>query len=433
MDASTKIQIAKATMIRLADKIPAQTPVGLIAYGHTQAGDCNDIETLVPIGPMDKAGFEKQISALNPKGKTPIARSILQALALIRGMNGPVNIVLVSDGLETCDGDACEIVRNAKAQGVNITMHVVGFGITEQDLSSLECIAQAGGGQYLPASNAEGLDMALEKAVEMPPAGDAWLSVRTELQGKAKDAILDVHQQGEPRPIAEGRTYESPLTNPRVFQLPSGAYNLKVTPMNIEGFPEQNFPDLILTAGDTVHQLVSFDQSVLRVKITRNGELSDATIQLFPEAGKKATASTRSYNVASHNPAKLVVPPGRYEVVVSSVEISNRVEQSMGKVTLLPGDSMQIEHEFSSGDFWIGARKGADFVDATISVVSSTTGKSVAGGRTYMSANSNPKKIILAPGNYRVALSPVKPAGLSKKTIEITIQKGQKLEQTLQW
>ena len=157
--------------------------------------------------------------------------------ALIRGINDPVTIILVSDGLETCEGNACEKVKSARTAGVKITMHVVGFGITENDLSPLECMAQAGGGQYFPANNAEELATALEQTVKEIPAGDAFVSVKTTIEGKLMDATVKVIKKGESKDIAAGRTYESSATNPRILQIPSGKYDIMIEAIKIRSKP----------------------------------------------------------------------------------------------------------------------------------------------------------------------------------------------------
>jgi Ca-activated chloride channel homolog len=431
--ATAKIQIAKETMGRLSDKISASSRVGLIAYGHRSASDCNDIETLVPMGPFDKTKFNNTIKALNPKGKTPIALSINQALALIRGVSNPVTIILVSDGLETCEGNACEIVKNARASGIKITMHVVGFGIAEKDLAPLECIAQAGGGQYFPANNAGELAAALEQTVKEAPVGDAWVSVKTTLEGKLKDASVRVFKKGQAKETISGRTYESKETNPRVMQLPAGVYEIEIMPVAITGHPGIKFSDVEIKAHDTLFKNVEFEQGVVEVLVTRNGALSDALIQVFAAGTNKMIASNRSYNKPEQNPAKLKIPPGMYDIVFSSVEISGRPEIKVLKKELGSSGNLKFTHNFESGELRIGAKNDQGLVDATINIIDTKTGKSVGAGRTYQDAKNNPKAFILQPGQYKVELKSVKPAGLGTKSVTVEVTAKGSLEKIVEW
>lgn len=433
IDRSTKIQVAKETMEKLADKIKPGSKVGLIAYGHKSATSCNDIETLLPVAAFDKTSFINTIKSINPKGKTPIALSINHALALIRSLDGPATVILVSDGLETCEGNACETVRNAKAAGVKLTMHVVGFGISEKNLSPLECIAQAGGGQYFPADNANDLAEALEKTVEEQPAGNAFLSVRTSLEGKLKDATVRVYKKGERKEIAFGRTYESKETNPRVLKLQAGTYDIEVKPITIEGYQPVKLQDVVIHENETVLKEVVFEQGVIEVSVTRNEALSDATIQIFETGTTKTVASTRSYTNSKTNPARLKVPPGLYDIVIVSVEIKGKAEKKIFKTNLTPGTSLSFSHNFESGELNIGAKRGLELIDATVNIYSTKTNLNVAAGRTYQASSSNPKNFILEPGKYLVELKPVKPAGLEKKSVTVEITAKGILEKTIEW
>ncbi|MEM7318899.1 MAG: hypothetical protein AAF408_07735, partial [Pseudomonadota bacterium] len=74
----------------------------------------------------------------------------------------PATVVLISDGLESCERDPCALAKALKQGGVGFTAHVVGFGLgADEDASSLACIAENTGGQYITASSAEELGAAL--------------------------------------------------------------------------------------------------------------------------------------------------------------------------------------------------------------------------------------------------------------------------------
>ena len=110
IEGENKISIAKTVLKNLVDELPDDSEVGLIAYGHREKGDCKDIETIVPPGPLDKASINQKIDALNPKGKTPITDSVLMAFDLVKANENATTVILVSDGIETCGGDPCQAV-----------------------------------------------------------------------------------------------------------------------------------------------------------------------------------------------------------------------------------------------------------------------------------------------------------------------------------
>ncbi|MCC6752799.1 MAG: VWA domain-containing protein [Saprospiraceae bacterium] len=428
-----KIAIAKQVMKKIVQDLPAGDRIGLIAYGHNRKTDCNDIETLVPLAPLDRELFSKKLDAINPQGKTPIATSVAHALEVAKAVSSQVNIILVSDGLETCEGNACDLLKRAKDQGAKITLHVVGFGIEEKDLSTLECLAQAGGGQYFPANDAGELTIALKHSVEDPVKNGGFLSIKVTLDRQPVDATVKVYKKGETKEIAFGRSYTSPKTNPRIFLLPEGDYELEVCPIALDGRPVQRLAGLKVTSGDTLQKIVDFTNGHFEILVTRNGALSDAVVTLYHTGTRRVAAQTRSYKDPKNNPAKFKVVPGTYDVFISSVEIQGKPEIRFEMQTLAGGATISLSHAWKSGELTVGARKGDAYVDATVGIYSKKTNANVANGRTYLSASSNPKTFILEPGEYEIRLSAVKPAGLGKKTLNALVKEGGIVEVTGKW
>ena len=167
-----KIAIAKEVMTGLVQELPPNIRAGLEVYGHRSKGDCNDIEIVVPVGSGNRQALIEQIEAITPRGKTPITQAFQQAADQLRAMEDETTVVLVSDGKETCEGDPCTLVRELREQGIKIKVHVVGFDVTHDESEQLVCIAEAGGGTYFSANNAEQLRDALvevrEEVVKMP-------------------------------------------------------------------------------------------------------------------------------------------------------------------------------------------------------------------------------------------------------------------------
>jgi hypothetical protein len=70
-------------------------------------------------------------------------------------------IILVTDGLETCDRDPCAIATTLSESDARITVYVVGLGLNPEELRITSCIAENTGGQIVGAQNAEELSAAL--------------------------------------------------------------------------------------------------------------------------------------------------------------------------------------------------------------------------------------------------------------------------------
>ncbi|MGD9124533.1 MAG: VWA domain-containing protein, partial [Desulfarculaceae bacterium] len=160
VEAKPKIAIAKSVLQDLVDQVPDKVQIGLLAYGHRRKGDCKDLELIHKLG-ASKAEIKKALGTLSAKGKTPISGSLLEAGKLLTGRESETTLVLVSDGLETCGGDPCQVAEKLRAQGIKVVIHVVGFDVDSKTADQLKCIAQAGGGRYFQADKVQDLKDAL--------------------------------------------------------------------------------------------------------------------------------------------------------------------------------------------------------------------------------------------------------------------------------
>ncbi len=166
IDGVPKITTAKAVMGDLLKNSPSGVNIGLLAYGHRSEGKCDDIEVLKALGPKDGEAMTGLVNSISPKGKTPIGASLQKAGELLAEVDAYNNIVLVSDGVETCNADPCAVSASIADKGIHTKVHVVGFDIGKEERAELQCIADKGHGKYYGASNAAELKLAFA-AIEM--------------------------------------------------------------------------------------------------------------------------------------------------------------------------------------------------------------------------------------------------------------------------
>ncbi len=178
VEGRAKIDIARQVIGGLVAEWPKSRRIGLVAYGHRRAGDCTDIEPLIPVGPIDKARFTAIVNRLQPRGKTPLAEAVRQAAEILGYKDRPATVILVSDGLESCNADPCALAESLEIGGVDFTAHVIGFDISSvQDQRQLGCLAEATGGRFLTAANAQELEDALKAASGLRQPTPASLNV----------------------------------------------------------------------------------------------------------------------------------------------------------------------------------------------------------------------------------------------------------------
>jgi hypothetical protein len=161
IDGVEKIVVARDVLSEVLADLPPDMQVGLIAYGHRQEQACDDIEVLLPTGIHSRETLEAAIRGVQPRGMTPITAALRLVADGLVDADGPTQMLLVSDGMETCDGDPCALVRTLRARGIDVRVHVVGFDVTGEEGEQLQCIAAAGGGMYADAGTADELAAAL--------------------------------------------------------------------------------------------------------------------------------------------------------------------------------------------------------------------------------------------------------------------------------
>ncbi len=142
-----KIEIAKKTFEQIIDELANNDnmQVALRVYGHLNK-KCSNSVLEVPMGKIRAAVVKAKINSLVPKGKTPIAYSIDKAVDdFDKDNRGEKIILVVTDGMESCDGDPCTIADKLKKAGIVTKIHVVGFGMKKKGLESLKCIVSPSG------------------------------------------------------------------------------------------------------------------------------------------------------------------------------------------------------------------------------------------------------------------------------------------------
>ena len=218
INGKTKIEIARDALKNVVQEWNPNVELGLTVYGHRKKGDCNDIEAVIPVGKVNKKRVVDTVMQLQPKGKTPISRSLKKAAEELKYTEEKATIILISDGKETCDPDPCATAKALKAQGIDFVTHVIGFNVDKKTDEELACIAHATGGEYFSAKDAKALNKAIKtvaKKVEKPkPVTETTLlvAVRYDMEPRGKNVT-----GGKWFIMQEGKSiYEGSDISPRI-------------------------------------------------------------------------------------------------------------------------------------------------------------------------------------------------------------------------
>lgn len=166
---SPKITLARTGLENLLAQQPAHVSIGLLTYGNRHKSDCHDISVIAKPGELDTPSLLQAINRIAPYGRSPISAALEQAANLLDGAG---NILLVSDGPESCAGDPCATAKHLKTKQPGVQIHVLSF----QDAgdNSLRCLAETSGGQFALIQDAHQLaGQLMQASAPMEPASKA--------------------------------------------------------------------------------------------------------------------------------------------------------------------------------------------------------------------------------------------------------------------
>jgi hypothetical protein len=168
LDGKRRIDLAKAAITEFVNALPDGVGFALRVFGHREADACrSDLE--IPAGPLDRGRAVSRVAAIEAMNlaRTPIADSLRLAAADTAGRSGPLVLILVTDGEETCDGDPAAVIRELAASGTDVRVNIVGFAIDELMLQETFAEwARLGNGRYFNAADGAALAASLRQSVE---------------------------------------------------------------------------------------------------------------------------------------------------------------------------------------------------------------------------------------------------------------------------
>jgi Mg-chelatase subunit ChlD len=167
------MDIARDVLTEVVARLPDDAQVALRLYGHRIADGkpraCEDSQLVIPFGTLDRARLTAKIKATKALGTTPIAYALTAAGKDLAAAKGPAMLILVTDGKEECGGDPAAAAAALRAQGLDVTLNIVGFGLTTaDDKAAMTAVASAARGVFYPAADARALASAIDQALAVP-------------------------------------------------------------------------------------------------------------------------------------------------------------------------------------------------------------------------------------------------------------------------
>lgn len=155
-ESGTKMRVAQRLLNNMVDSLKELDHVhmALRVYGHQSPvppQDCGDTKLEVPFSKNNASKIKLKLNSIRPKGTTPIAYSLERSADDFPDNSSSRNIIiLITDGIESCDGDPCAVSQNLQKKGIILKPFVIGVGLDIGFRETFECV-----GRYYDANDEE--------------------------------------------------------------------------------------------------------------------------------------------------------------------------------------------------------------------------------------------------------------------------------------
>jgi len=156
-NSNIKIEVAKKIMGEFLDSLKTipNLELALRCYGHTTfikpERNCKDTKLEIPFAGANSNALKikQRIQKLEPLGTTPIAYSLGESAADFTPCSNCRNIIiLITDGIEECGGNPCEVSAALQKKGIFLRPFVIGVGLDVKFADVFGCM-----GKFYDVSN----------------------------------------------------------------------------------------------------------------------------------------------------------------------------------------------------------------------------------------------------------------------------------------
>ncbi|MEM7009520.1 MAG: hypothetical protein AAF462_10340, partial [Thermodesulfobacteriota bacterium] len=318
--------------------------------------------------------------------------------------------------------------RTYKKENTNPMILTLEPGIYNVEVASVEIEGK-------PTQVLEGIEIVAGERVEkVVDYSSGTIKIGVTKGQKRIDAVVKVIDANTGENVAQGRSYTGEKTNPKVFDLEPGTYNVLVEPVGIKDNPSQTFENIEVAAGETVEKTAEFSSGVLKIGAFEGEKFMDAVVYVTNSETEESVTQGRTYKSSKSNPKTFELSPGTYDISVKALGITNNPIIEFKGVEVVGGEELEHKAQFESGTLKIGAKDGEKLVQATITVTNSTTGERVSSVITYPQAKSNPKVLVLTPGVYDVNVTAAKMSTKPSQDFKsIELNAGDTIEEIVQF
>ncbi len=161
-----RIAAAKKLLSDLVDslRVNPNLELALRVYGHQfhrKYQNCKDTRLEVPFAKNNHDDIKRKLLNITPQGTTPIAYSLQQAANDFDPNTNTRNIIIIiTDGIESCDGDPCAVSLALQRRNIFLKPFIIGIGMDKNFEEQFKCV-----GEFVDAKNINSFRRALSSAI----------------------------------------------------------------------------------------------------------------------------------------------------------------------------------------------------------------------------------------------------------------------------
>lgn len=158
-----RLSVAKKSASSILDKIDPNIDVGFVALNY-----CPNATNSGFYAPKKRAALKKKIRSMYPNlnhpiGGTPLYSGLKQAASMVDGVKRDAFILLISDGIDTCQqGDVCQLAQSLARAKPKLKINVVDIG----NAKAANCAARVTGGKVFTANNPSQVTKMINQAIK---------------------------------------------------------------------------------------------------------------------------------------------------------------------------------------------------------------------------------------------------------------------------
>ncbi len=328
-----RITVAKKLLSDLVDSLRSDEnlELALRIYGHQfdrRLRKCQDTRLEVPFSPKNHDKIINFLRILRPKGVTPIAYALEQAAGdFPEGDKARNIIIIITDGIESCDGDPCAVSLALQKKGIFLKPFIIGIGMDKKFEDQFGCM-----GSFYDAADISEFRKALDEAIHQS-LDETTVSVE----------LLDIH--GRPTETNVNMSFINHFTQEAAFEFvhyrdgQGRPDSVEIDPvldydLVVNTIPPVRKNDVSIIAGK--HNVIRIKAPQCHVSIIQPGhtEYAGGVLAIIKKAGNHEILTTFAV------PGKEKLLTGRYDIECTTLprRVFKNVEIKQSETTALELD-----------------------------------------------------------------------------------------------